>query len=314
MRLAPNGDHVAAQPNREAVIQLVQNQVSRASGRARMLRRFALVILAGCAAPVGAQEMGERAAADAVEPLIIGESLTLRSDVLDETRRINVYVPAAYEARPGERFPVLYMPDGGTGEDFLHIAGLVQISSLNRTMRPFILVGIENTERRRDLTGPTNVQQDLEIAPRVGGSAEFRAFIRDELMPRIDRTYRTSGETAIVGESLAGLFVVETLLLEPSLFDSYLAIDPSLWWNGGHLVDTARPLLQEQDQLNAALFLATSSQTEIAELTARLATLLEGAVPELHVSYQQFPQETHLTIYHPAALRGFRVLFSPPNG
>src|SRR5690606_15019238 len=115
------------------------------------------------------------------------------------------------------RLPVLYMPDGGIHEDFLHIAGLVQISSLNGTMRPFLLVGIENTERRRDLTGPTENEEDRQIAPRVGGSAAFRAFLRDELRPAIEAAYRTTGETALIGESLAGLFVVETLLLEPDL-------------------------------------------------------------------------------------------------
>jgi len=98
-------------------------------------------------------------------------------------------------------------------------------------MRPFILVGIENTARRRDLTGPTTSAEDKKIAPKVGGSAAFRQFIREELIPTVKQRYRTTAETAIVGESLAGLFVVETLLLEPGLFDTYLAFDPSLWWN-----------------------------------------------------------------------------------
>src|SRR5262245_8520287 len=111
------------------------------------------------------------------------------------------------------------MLDGGIKEDFLHIAGLVQVSVGNGTMRPFLLVGIENTQRRRDMTGPTENPEDKKIAPRVGGSAAFRAFIRQELMPQVKSRYRTTGETAIVGESLAGLFVVETLLTEPDLFD-----------------------------------------------------------------------------------------------
>jgi predicted alpha/beta superfamily hydrolase len=82
-------------------------------------------------------------------------------------------------------WPVLYMPDGGIEEDFLHVAGLVQVSVGNGTMRPFILVGIENTARRRDLTGPTTRAEDKKIAPKVGGSAAFRQFIREELMPTV---------------------------------------------------------------------------------------------------------------------------------
>jgi predicted alpha/beta superfamily hydrolase len=170
------------------------------------------------------------AAASASQPLTIGETFTIESKVLGETRRINVYLPPGY-AGTELRVPVLYMPDGGIAEDFLHVAGLVQVGVGNGTMRPFLLVGIENTERRRDLTGPTNNAEDRKIAPRVGGSAEFRKFIRDELMPEVTKRYRTTDETATVGESLAGLFVVETFFLEPDLFDTYIAIDPSLWWN-----------------------------------------------------------------------------------
>jgi hypothetical protein len=82
-------------------------------------------------------------------PLVIGETFTIGSKILGETRRMNVYLPATYTESPNEKFPVLYMPDGGMAEDFLHVAGLVQVSVGNGTMRPFILVGIENTQRRR---------------------------------------------------------------------------------------------------------------------------------------------------------------------
>jgi enterochelin esterase-like enzyme len=88
------------------------------------------------------------------------ETFTIASSVLRETRRINVYVPAGHAASPTTRLPVLYMPDGGLQEDFLHVAGLLQVSIGNGTMRPFLLVGIENTERRRDMTGPTDVAED----------------------------------------------------------------------------------------------------------------------------------------------------------
>ncbi|HEX8328983.1 MAG TPA: alpha/beta hydrolase-fold protein [Hymenobacter sp.] len=145
---------------------------------------------------------------------------------MGEKRRINVYLPDGYAESATLRLPVLYMPDGGIKEDFLHVAGLVQVLVGNGTMRPFILVGIENTERRRDLTGPTTNEEDKKIAPRVGGATAYRAFIRNELMPEVKQRYRTTDETAIVGESLAGLFVVETLLLEPTLFDTYLAFRP----------------------------------------------------------------------------------------
>jgi hypothetical protein len=250
--------------------------------------------------------------ADGVAPLIIGDTFTMESKALGEVRRINVYQPTVYGEAPNASLPVLYMPDGGVAEDFLHIAGLVQISVSSGTMRPFLLVGIENTQRRRDMTGPTESEDDRKIAPRVGGSPAFRKFLRDELMPEIRRRYRTTAETAIVGESLAGLFVVETFLLEPELFDTYIAIDPSLWWNHEQLVKGAARQLQSRPKLKKTLYLASSDEKVIAGCTRRLARILtSNAPPAIHWHYEKMPAEQHSTIYHPAALRAFRAVFKP---
>ncbi|WP_226163437.1 alpha/beta hydrolase [Hymenobacter terricola] len=247
-------------------------------------------------------------------PLVMGQTFTLDSKVLGETRRINVYLPPAYADSATLRLPVLYMPDGGMAEDFLHVAGLVQVSVGNGTMRPFILVGIENTQRRRDLTGPTTSAEDKKIAPKVGGSAAFRQFIREELMPQVKQRYRTTAETAIVGESLAGLFVVETLLLEPKLFNTYLAFDPSLWWNNGQLAAQAASLVRAAGKPLPVVYLATSSQGDL-KATRQLA---QAAGPEATRTgawhYEPMPQETHATIYHPAALKAFRTVFKPGAG
>ncbi|MCI1186262.1 alpha/beta hydrolase-fold protein [Hymenobacter sp. DH14] len=246
----------------------------------------------------------------AATPLVIGQTFTLESKALGETRRINVYLPPAYTDSATVRLPVLYMPDGGIGEDFLHVAGLVQVLTGNGTMRPFILVGIENTQRRRDLTGPTTVAEDRKIAPKVGGSAAYRQFIREELMPQVKQRYRTTAETAIVGESLAGLFVFETLLLEPQLFNTYLAFDPSLWWNNGQLAAQASTLLQKSRPA-ATVYLATSIHGDTAA-TRRLMALARPQATRLGSwHYEPMPEETHATIYHPAALRAFRAVFKP---
>ncbi|SMB93321.1 putative esterase [Hymenobacter roseosalivarius DSM 11622] len=252
------------------------------------------------------------AAQDQAAPLTIGQTFTLASATLRETRRINVYLPPGYADSATLRLPVLYMPDGGMAEDFLHVAGLVQVGTGNYTMRPFIVVGIENTQRRRDMTGPTTNAEDRKIAPQVGGSAAFRKFIRTELMPTIRQRYRTTAETAIVGESLAGLFVVETWLLEPDLFDTYVAFDPSLWWNNGELVAQADKIVRAYAGPAKTLYVAFSSDTETATTTRRFAATLKSAAPaKLTSYYQAMPEETHATIYHPAALRAFRIVFKP---
>ncbi|MEP6904682.1 MAG: alpha/beta hydrolase-fold protein [Gemmatimonadales bacterium] len=256
--------------------------------------------------------LSQGTAAGAASPLTIGETFTIPSRILGETRRINVYMPPPYTERRDSRLPVLYMPDGGMAEDFLHVAGLVQVSVGNGTMRSFILVGIENTQRRRDLTGPTQNADDRKIAPQVGGSGAFRRFIRSELMPIIRSRYRTTKETAIIGESLAGLFIVETLFLEPDLFDTYIAFDPSIWWNDNDLVNRAAGLLRADTIGDRMLYLASSADDR-SGLVNRLAGILRMNAPRsLKWEYQAMPNETHATIFHPAALQALRALFKPP--
>jgi predicted alpha/beta superfamily hydrolase len=264
-------------------------------------------LAAGVMAAAGAAAVGDNA-----KPLVIGETFTVESKVLGEKRRINVYLPPGYAASLALRLPVLYMPDGGLAEDFLHIAGLVQVSVGNETMRPFVLVGIENTERRRDLTGPTKNEDDKKVAKVVGKSAAFRQFIRDELMPEVNRRYRATKETAIVGESFAGLFVVEAFLLEPALFDTYIAIDPSLWWNDRELVESAAGRLRSMPKLEKTLYLAQSGEERVEGVAKRFADEVRKHAPSgIRFYFRSWPDEKHATVFHPAALTAFRTVFKP---
>ncbi|MGI8819748.1 MAG: alpha/beta hydrolase [Chthoniobacterales bacterium] len=266
-----------------------------------------LAVLILCLASIAPLAAAEKA------PLVLGETWTIESKILGETRRINVYLPPGYAEADAARFPVLYMPDGGMAEDFLHIAGLVQVSVGNGTMRPFLLVGIENTERRRDMTGPTENAEDKKIAPRVGGSEAFREFVRSELMPEVKRRYRTTEETAVIGESLAGLWVVEALLLAPDLFDTYIAFDASLWWNNDHLLEIGPEQLRKNTDISKTLYFAMSGDKGVPELGEHFAQILQESAPAgLTWHYEKMPAEKHSTIYHPAALQAFRFLFKPP--
>ncbi len=268
-------------------------------------------VVAACWSLILLLSVGRSCVADDARPLIVGETFTINSKILGETRRINVYLPTAYKEGAETRLPVLYMLDGGLEEDFLHIAGLVQVSMGNGTMRPFILVGIENTQRRRDLTGPTENAKDKKIAPKVGESRAFRSFIRDELMPAVKARYRTTRESAIVGESLAGLFVVETFLLEPDLFDISIAIDPSLWWNDEKLIREAETR-GSRTQAEKTLYLASSGEKGVADASRRLVeALVKEPSPKLHWHHEEMPEEKHATIFHPAALKAFRAVFKP---
>lgn len=251
------------------------------------------------------------AALAADEPVPPHQTFTIDSAALKETRRINVYTPPGYTSAGATRYPVLYMPDGGLQEDFPHLATTIDTAIKAGEMRPLILVGIENTERRRDVTGPTEVEEDKKIAPRVGGSATFRRFIADELMPEVHRRYRVSDETAIIGESLAGLFIVETFFLQPELFDTYIALSPSLWWNQEELVRKARERLSVRPDLQKTLYFSSAGD-DVPQEAARLAEAFQAKAPAgLRWQYKPRPDLQHATIYRGSSPEILRELFPP---
>lgn len=225
------------------------------------------------------------------------QTLKINSQIMGEERVINVWTPTNYKTTTGN-FPVLYMADGGIKEDFPHIANTLNKLITENKITPIILVGIENTQRRRDLTGFTEVAEDKKIAPVVGGSEKFRDFIEKELFPEIEKKFRTSDKRGIIGESASGLFVTETLFLRPQMFDFYIAFDPSLWWNNQYLVKSSKEHLSKLPQKEFKFWFAGSQAKDISPYTKQLAEILKSEnFPNLKWNYSDEPKEKHNTIF-----------------
>ncbi len=252
--------------------------------------------------------------ADAREgaPIVIGQSYRIQSKVLGQERTINIRVPQGWR-KSGERYPVVYLLDGGVEQDFPHIAGIVQLGSIVGTTREMILVGIETVDRRRELAFPTTDAALLKDYPTAGHSAEFRRFIAEEVKPWVEARWPTNGEDLVMGESLAGLFVVETFLKQPGLFDCFVAISPSLWWDNGSLAKQSAALLAVQPPGERFLWLALADEQGMG--LDPLLEALRAKPPEgLRWHYDARADETHATIYHPAALTALRALLASPTG
>lgn len=247
-------------------------------------------------------------------PIEIGRSYVIPSQVLGGTRRINVYLPPGYT--DGKRgFPVLYLLDGGEAEDFHHITGLAQIAAFNGKTQELIVVGIEGVDRKHDLTSPSKVDQDRQLVPTAGGAEAYRRFLVEELKPWVAAHYRLNGRTALIGESLAGLFTLETFLRAPSSFDDYIAISPSLWWDNEALSREAAADLRSGGFRGRQLYLSVGDEGGGMQTgVERLVQALKSETPEgLSWRYDPRPEERHDTIYHPAALAALRALF-PRSG
>ena len=231
------------------------------------------------------------------DPIPLHDSLRISSQFVNEDRLINIWTPPNYKFST-DSFPVLYMPDGGINEDFPHIANTLEALLSENKIPPFILVGIENTERGRDLTGFSEAEYDKQFCPITDGAKDFRAFISEELMPEINKKYRTTNRKGIIGESLAGLFVMETFFTKPNTFNFYIAMDPSLWWNNHYLAKNSDSLLSEFPNQNLKLWFAGSSAEDISQFTKSVEKTLKTSAPaKLTWKYSYEPNEKHSTIF-----------------
>ena len=231
------------------------------------------------------------------DPIPTHETFTIKSKHIGEDRIINVWTPQNYKTSI-DSLGVMYMADGGIKEDFPHIANTLSKLIKEKKIKPIILVGIQNTQRRRDLTGFTEVAKDKEIAPIVGGSEKFRTFIKDELFSEIDKRYKTNGQKSIIGESASGLFVMETFFLTPDMFNNYIAFDPSLWWNNHYLVRTAEQHLEKFTTNEKRIWFAGSSAKDVSPYTKELAHILKAQnLKNLKWYYADEPKEKHTTIF-----------------
>lgn len=276
-----------------------------------MLRLFfALVGLMAFAVPAAAQTPEPT---PEPTPIVIGQSFALPSTTYGGTREINVWLPPGY-GQSDQTYPVLYLLDGGQAQDFHHISDIAQLGTIVGTTRDVIVVGISSVDRRNELTLPTENPELIARYPTQGQSIRFRQFLNDEVLPFVEARYRTNGETALMGESLAGLFVVETFLKEPQMFDAYVAVSPSLWWDGGRLARQAGAHLRDHSNDTRTLILTIGDEGgEMQEaMDLLVGNLRDFAMPGVTWTYEPRPTESHATIYHGAALDAFRRLYALP--
>lgn len=213
----------------------------------------ALLLLLAALLPAAAR-------AQAPPPYEAPERVVIKSQVLGEERVVLVRTPAAY-ARGAERFPVLYMTDGDA--HIQHTSGTVSFLARNARMPEMIVVGISNTDRTRDLT-PTRLErlpgQPNVQFPTSGGADKFLKFIETELIPLVESKYRTQPYRALAGHSFGGLFALHAMLTRPELFNSYIAVSPSLQWDNFVLIDRAKEFFKARREYDRTLFISLGNE------------------------------------------------------
>lgn len=235
--------------------------------------------------------------------------------------RLYVSLPRGY-AESSDRYPVVYLLDADYS--FAIARNVVEHLADRDRMRWAILVGIAydgppryREHRTRDYT-PVHVPTGgygPEYQRLSGGGPAFRRFLAEELVPFVDRTYRTTGERGLVGHSYGGLFGAWVAFTTPSLFDHYLLVSPSLWYDDRRIFETEEAWASERDSLATTLYLAVGSregnhQRDMVGDLRELARRVERrGYPGLSTHAEVLDGETHDSVFPRALSNGLRTIF-----
>jgi predicted alpha/beta superfamily hydrolase len=241
------------------------------------------------------------------EAVSIGESHRIHSSQLREDREYKVYLPENYKWARDKRYPVFYVLDGNS--HFLHSAASVDFLSAQGEIPEMIVVAIASTVRVRDFT-----QTDWSSHWVGGGGAgRFRAFLSKELIPEIDKTYRTQDFRVLSGHSAGGQFALYCLTSEPTLFQAYFALSPSLDWDDKLPLRSLESYFSSTPTLTTFVYVGRGDDYAGGEALAEFNKLVEilGKAPRgVRSEIRSFPQETHTTLPLLAQIDALRSLYS----
>ncbi|HTI59112.1 alpha/beta hydrolase-fold protein [Mucilaginibacter sp.] len=235
---------------------------------------------------------------------IPGKKDSVNSSVLGQKRFIQVVLPVNYKPGSADKYDVIYVTDGD--DNTKTVADIQQFITREGFMPQVIIVGVLNIDRNKDLT-PTR-DEGLNTS---GGADKFLAFLKDELIPYVNKTYPSDGENILFGHSFGGLFVTYALFNEPDTFKSYIAADPSYWWGKGLMIRAAAAKLPTLANQEKTLFISGREGQGMKEMAINpMDTLLQKYAPKsLDWKVSAYPNETHGTVRLKSIYDGLRFVY-----
>jgi predicted alpha/beta superfamily hydrolase len=248
------------------------------------------------------------------------------STITKQAYRIYVSVPSSYHDEPKKKFPAIFMLDADYS---FALAKQISDHLSDRGRIPEIFIfGIAydgppdyRKNRTRDYT-PIHVPgggYGPKFQKNSGGGPKFADFLEKELLPHLNKNYRLSRHTALVGHSYGGLFTSWIFLVRPMLFAGYISVSPSLWYGSHFVISLARAAQKKHSNLNAKVFLGAGDQEtrgggrehSIVDDVRELATILKSSKQnKLQMHSVIFPNENHDTVFPSALTRGLLYVFS----
>jgi predicted alpha/beta superfamily hydrolase len=255
-------------------------------------------------------------------PYLIGNTYKIHSKILKEDRSYIVELPSSYKTSKA-KYPILVLLDGEVS--YHSHSGILKHMTEGRQIPEMIIVAITNVDRVRDYT-PTNYLTNLNGSSAVdnhktsGGSAEFLKFIEEELLPKVEKTYRTSSFKTLVGISHGGLLVGSAFLSKETSFNAFVSMDPSFWWDNQYLIKQLEntDLNQIKDK---RIYVSTADKFENFDripyvFTTNInsqenfnTTLKNKGFSPNQVDFEYFKEENHWTVALISLYHGMQFIY-----
>jgi predicted alpha/beta superfamily hydrolase len=264
-------------------------------------------------------------ASDKGNDISIGRKYTIHSKILGEECTYYISLPLKYERKDNavKKYPVIYLLDGKA--NFNSVSGITNwMSSYGNQIPDVILVAILNKNRYKDLT-PTHSTVNLLGNPdmtlsETGRGDEFLKYIKEELMPEINKNYRTMAYNIFIGHSLGGLLVLYEFITNPKTFQAFIAIDPSLWWDNAFMLKLARKVLSYENNLKNCVYISIASKKSLfttdKEQGLSIKPIQEfekflesNSSPNLRSKLQCFENEIHSSVPPASIYNGLLFIF-----
>lgn len=238
------------------------------------------------------------------KPVVIGQEFKIHSKACGNDRTVYISTPPGYGTQPGRRYPVFVVVDGQWNFDLSGVAN--GALSDNGVIPPMIVVAVHTGERRDFYLLP-----ERDPNSRTGGGADsLLAFIRDELIPFVDSRYPTLPRRVLAGTSYGGVFVMHAFLSEPDLFDAFLTMSPSMWWNNGLMLRRTEAFLKARAELRKTLYVTVANEGPGMGVNALAEILKQHAPKGLAWRFDEYPEEIHGTISYKSTYSGLKFAFS----
>lgn len=235
-----------------------------------------------------------------VQDLSIGKIYTYSSEKLQEQREYRVLLPKSYQSGEGH-YPVIYVLDGASY--YLSAYSAMVALSGQSNMPESIVVAVSNPERTSDMTPP-----DVHIPQvRHANADKFLAFLADELIPHIDKTYRTRPLRVLIGHSHGAIFSLYALAARPQAFGWQIALDAPMHLDNHYLEKSVEDFLKQNPKHTGRLVVGWSRY----EWTSERWKKLENKADQGFKAWQiDLPGETHSSMYHTGMYQGLKRLFA----